>query len=94
MGLSPLNAVAQARINRYLLHHELADTSNAKVWCFVGDGETTARAKAGLSIAAREQLDNLIFVVNCQSAAPRRTGARRRQDHPGTRDAFRGAAGT
>ena len=66
MGLSPLNAVAQARINRYLLHHELADTSQAKVWCFVGDGEMDEpEAKAGLSIAAREQLDNLIFVVNC-----------------------------
>ena len=66
MGLGPLNAVAQARINRYLLHHELADTSAAKVWCFVGDGEMDEpEAKAGLSIAAREQLDNLIFVVNC-----------------------------
>jgi pyruvate dehydrogenase E1 component len=66
MGLSPLNAVAQARINRYLLHHELADTNGAKVWCFVGDGEMDEpEAKAGLSIAARERLDNLIFVVNC-----------------------------
>ncbi|MGZ6886641.1 MAG: pyruvate dehydrogenase (acetyl-transferring), homodimeric type [Acidimicrobiia bacterium] len=66
MGLSPLNAVAQARINRYLLHHQLADTSESTVWCFVGDGEMDEpEAKAGLSIAAREQLDNLIFVVNC-----------------------------
>ncbi|MBK5289948.1 MAG: pyruvate dehydrogenase (acetyl-transferring), homodimeric type [Acidimicrobiia bacterium] len=66
MGLGPLNAVAQARINRYLLHHQLADTSGAKVWCFVGDGEMDEpESKAGLSIAAREQLDNLIFVVNC-----------------------------
>ncbi len=66
MGLGPLNAVAQARINRYLLHHELADTSLAKVWCFIGDGETDEpESKAGLSIAAREQLDNLVFVVNC-----------------------------
>src|SRR3954467_407418 len=66
MGLSPLNAVAQARINRYLLHHELADTSAAKVWCFVGDGEMDEpEAKAGLSIAARERLAHLIFVVNC-----------------------------
>ena len=66
MGLSPLNAVAQARINRYLLHHEIADTSRAKVWCFVGDGEMDEpEAKAGLSLAAREKLDNLIFVVNC-----------------------------
>ena len=66
MGLGPLNAVAQARINRFLLHHELADTGDAKVWCFVGDGEMDEpESKAGLSIAAREQLDNLIFVVNC-----------------------------
>ncbi|MFA5884959.1 MAG: pyruvate dehydrogenase (acetyl-transferring), homodimeric type [Acidimicrobiia bacterium] len=66
MGLGPLNAVYQARFNRYLLHHEVADTSNAKVWCFVGDGEMDEpEASAGLSIAAREQLDNLVMVVNC-----------------------------
>ncbi len=66
MGLGPLNAVAQARINRYLMHHHLVDTSRSKVWAFVGDGEMDEpEAKAGLSIAARERLDNLIFVVNC-----------------------------
>ena len=66
MGLGPLNAIYQARFNRYLLHHEIVDTSEAKVWCFVGDGEMDEpEAMAGLSIAAREQLDNLIFVVNC-----------------------------
>ena len=66
MGLGPLNAVYQARFNRYLLHHELADTSTARVWAFVGDGEMDEpESTAGLSIAAREQLDNLIFVVNC-----------------------------
>jgi pyruvate dehydrogenase E1 component len=66
MGLGPLNAIYQARFNRYLLHHEVADTSRAKVWCFVGDGEMDEpEAMAGLSLAAREQLDNLIFVVNC-----------------------------
>jgi pyruvate dehydrogenase E1 component len=66
MGLGPLNAVAQARINRYLHHHQLADTSRSMVWCFAGDGEMDEpEAKAGLSIAARERLDNLIFVVNC-----------------------------
>jgi pyruvate dehydrogenase E1 component len=66
MGLGPLNAVAQARFNRYLLHHQIVDTSASKVWCFVGDGEMDEpEATAGLSIAAREQLDNLIFVVNC-----------------------------
>src|ERR1700694_4845550 len=66
MGLGPLNAVYQARFNPYLLHHEVADTSKAKVWCFVGDGEMDEpEAMAGLSLGAREQLDNLIFVVNC-----------------------------
>jgi len=66
MGLGPLNAVYQARFNRYLLHHEIADTSQAKVWCFTGDGEMDEpESSAGLSIAAREQLDNLVFVVNC-----------------------------
>ena len=66
MGLGPLNAVYQARFNRYLLHQEIADTSASRVWCFTGDGEMDEpEATAGLSIAAREQLDNLIFVVNC-----------------------------
>ena len=66
MGLGPINAVAQARLNRYLLHHEIADTSDARVWCFAGDGEMDEpESTAGLSIAARERLDNLIFVVNC-----------------------------
>jgi pyruvate dehydrogenase E1 component len=66
MGLGPLNAVYQARFNRYLLHQEMVDTSASRVWCFVGDGEMDEpEATAGLSIAAREQLDNLIFVVNC-----------------------------
>ena len=66
MGLSPINAIAQARFNRYLFDHELADTSKAKVWCFVGDGEMDEpESTNGLSIAARESLDNLIFVVNC-----------------------------
>ncbi len=66
MGLGPLNAVAQARFNRYLMAREMADTSKSKVWAFVGDGEMDEpEAMAGLSLAAREQLDNLIFVVNC-----------------------------
>jgi pyruvate dehydrogenase E1 component len=66
MGLGPLNAVYQARFNRYLLHQEMVDTSASRVWCFVGDGEMDEpEATAGLSIASREQLDNLIFVVNC-----------------------------
>jgi pyruvate dehydrogenase E1 component len=66
MGLGPINAIYQARFNRYLYHHEIADTSRAKVWCFVGDGEMDEpESLAGLSLASREGLDNLIFVVNC-----------------------------
>jgi pyruvate dehydrogenase E1 component len=66
MGLGPLNAVYQARFNRYLYNRKLADTSSARVWCFVGDGELDEpEATAALDLAARERLDNLIFVVNC-----------------------------
>ncbi len=66
MGLGPLTAVYQARFNRYLQNRGLLDTSGSKVWCFVGDGEfDEPETRAGLSIARRELLDNLIFVVNC-----------------------------
>ncbi len=66
MGLGPLNAVYQARFNRYLYNRKLVDTSQARVWCFVGDGEMDEpEATAALDLAARERLDNLIFVVNC-----------------------------
>ncbi len=66
MGLGPLSAVYQARFNRYLQHRGLLDTSAAKVWCFTGDGEfDEPETRAGLGLAAREKLDNLIFVINC-----------------------------
>ena len=66
MGLSPLASIYQARFNRYLHHRGITDTSPSKVWCFVGDGETDEPETLGsLSLAAREQLDNLIWVVNC-----------------------------
>ncbi len=66
MGLSPLNAIYQARFNRYLQHRGIKDTSQQRVWAFVGDGEMDEpESMAALSIAAREGLDNLIFVVNC-----------------------------
>jgi pyruvate dehydrogenase E1 component len=66
MGLSPLNAIYQARFNRYLQHREIKDTSNQRVWAFVGDGEMDEpESMAALSLGAREGLDNLIFVVNC-----------------------------
>jgi pyruvate dehydrogenase E1 component len=66
MGIGPINAVYQARFNRYLLNRQLVDTSRSRVWAFVGDGEfDEPESTAGLTLAAREQLDNLIFVVNC-----------------------------
>ncbi|HZA39782.1 MAG TPA: pyruvate dehydrogenase (acetyl-transferring), homodimeric type [Actinomycetota bacterium] len=66
MGLSPLNAIYQARFNRYMQHRGIKDTSRQRVWAFVGDGEMDEpESMAALSLAAREGLDNLIFVVNC-----------------------------
>jgi pyruvate dehydrogenase E1 component len=66
MGLGPLNAIYQARFNRYLHNRRITDTSSSRVWCFLGDGECDEPETLGaLSIAAREQLDNLIFVINC-----------------------------
>ena len=66
MGLGPINAIYQARFNRYLHDRRVDDTSGSKVWCFVGDGETDEpEALGALHLASREKLDNLIFVVNC-----------------------------
>src|SRR6478752_442496 len=66
MGIGPLFAIYQARFMRYLQHRGLADTAARKVWAFVGDGEMDEpESLAGLSIAAREKLDNLVLVVNC-----------------------------
>jgi pyruvate dehydrogenase E1 component len=66
MGLGPMLAIYQARLLKYLHNRELLDTAGRKVWCFVGDGEMDEpESLGGLEIAAREKLDNLIFVVNC-----------------------------
>ncbi len=66
MGLGPLNAITQARFNRYLLHRGIKDTSNQRVWAFLGDGETDEpEALGNIGLAAREGLDNLTFVINC-----------------------------
>ena len=66
MGLGPLNAIYQARFMRYLEQRGVLKTRGRKVWAFPGDGEMDEpESLAGLSIAAREGLDNLIFVVNC-----------------------------
>jgi len=66
MGLGPLGAIYQARFNRYLHHRGIKDTSQSRVWCFLGDGEMDEPESLGaIGIAAREELDNLTFVVNC-----------------------------
>ncbi len=66
MGLGPLSAIYQARFNRYVHNRRLADTSAQRVWAFLGDGEMDEpESLAGLSLAARESLDNLTFVINC-----------------------------
>jgi pyruvate dehydrogenase E1 component len=66
MGLGPINSIYQARFNRYLHARGLKDTSQQRVWCFIGDGEMDEpESTAALSLASREKLDNLIFVVNC-----------------------------
>jgi len=66
MGLGPMSAVYQARFNRYLAARGISDTSASRVWAFVGDGEMDEPESLGaLGLAAREGLDNLTFVVNC-----------------------------
>jgi pyruvate dehydrogenase E1 component len=66
MGLGPMTAIYQARFNRYLAARGIADTAASRVWAFTGDGEMDEpEALGALGLAAREGLDNLIFVVNC-----------------------------
>ncbi len=66
MGLGPLMAIYQARFMRYLQHRGIVNTEGRKVWAFLGDGETDEPESLGaISMAGRENLDNLIFVINC-----------------------------
>ncbi|WP_026876853.1 pyruvate dehydrogenase (acetyl-transferring), homodimeric type [Jiangella gansuensis] len=66
MGLGPLNAIYQARFNRYLHNRGIKDTTQQHVWAFLGDGEMDEPETIGaIGTAAREELDNLTFVVNC-----------------------------
>ncbi len=66
MGLGPLMAIYQARFMRYLQHRGLVQTDGRKVWAYLGDGETDEPESLGaVSMAGREKLDNLIFVINC-----------------------------
>jgi pyruvate dehydrogenase E1 component len=66
MGLGPIMAIYQARFNRYLEDRKLKPVTDAKVWAFLGDGETDEPESLGaITLASRERLDNLIFVINC-----------------------------
>ncbi len=66
MGLGPLQAIYQAHVMKYLDNRGLAESKDRKVWCFTGDGEMDEPESQGaISLAGREKLDNLIFVVNC-----------------------------
>ncbi len=66
MGLGPLMSIYQARFSRYLENRGLKPVSDSKVWAFLGDGETDEPESLGaITLASREKLDNLIFVVNC-----------------------------
>ncbi len=66
MGLGPIMSIYQARFNKYLINRGLLKDEGRKIWCFLGDGETDEPESLGaIGLAAREKLDNLIFVVNC-----------------------------
>ncbi len=66
MGLGPISAIYQAKFNRYLRNRGLRDPQGRKIWAFLGDGETDEPETLGaITLAARERLDNLIFVINC-----------------------------
>jgi pyruvate dehydrogenase E1 component len=66
MGLGPLCSIYQARFNKYLHNRKIEDTSQSRVWCFIGDGECDEPETLGsISLAAREGLDNLTWVINC-----------------------------
>jgi pyruvate dehydrogenase E1 component len=66
MGIGPMNAIYQAQLNRYLHNRGIKDTSDQRVWAFLGDGEMDEPESRGfLQLAANEGLDNLTFVINC-----------------------------
>jgi pyruvate dehydrogenase E1 component len=66
MGLGPIDSIYHARFNRYLHNRGIDDTSDTRVWCFIGDGETDEPETLGsISLAGREKLDNLTWVINC-----------------------------
>ena len=92
MGLGPIMAIYQARFNRYLTDRKIIDVSHKHVWSFMGDGECDEPESLGaITLASREQLDNLIFVINCNLQrldGPVRGNGKMIQELEGT---FRGA---
>ena len=87
MGLGPLMAIYQARFMKYLQDRGLAKTEGRKVWCFCGDGEMDEPESMGaIGMASRENARQPDLRRQLQPAAPRRPGARQRQDHPGARE--------
>ena len=89
MGLGPIMAIYQARFMKYLQDRGLANTEGRKVWCFLGDGEMRrARIHGRDRRGGARKTRQPDFRRQLQSAAPRRPGARQRQDHPGTGSGF------
>ncbi len=92
MGLGPLQAIYQARFMRYMEHRELVPVTDRKIWAFLGDGEMDEPESLGaITLASREKLDNLIFVINCNKQrldGPVRGNSKIIQELEG---AFRGA---
>ena len=87
MGLGPLMAIYQARFMKYLQDRGLANTEGRKVWAFMGDGEMDEPESMGaIGMASRENARQPDLRRQLQPAAPRRAGARQRQDHPGARE--------
>ena len=93
MGLGLIQAIYHARFIRYLENRGLKQSTGGKVWAFVGDGEMDEPESLGsITLASREKLDNLIFVVNCNLQRLDGSGARQWKDHSrNSRPSFRGA---
>ena len=87
MGLGPINAIYQAQSNRYLTNRGIKDASDQQVWAFLGDGEMDeVESRGALQWAANDEPRQPELRHQLQPAAPRRPGARQRQDHPGARE--------
>ena len=86
MGLGPLMAIYQARFSRYLENRGMKPATDAKVWAFLGDGETDEPESLGaITLGSREKLDNLIFVINCNLQRLDGPVRGNGQNHAGTR---------